>query len=617
MVEYKEYAPTKGVSPGVIWQDSALSAARMIEKYMSQEEQLVRLSDLHANSYTEYDRSNGAVQLRVEELTVGSPLGDHSGPTGSLAGTSFMWRGTREGVLRIWDSLDRTNVRCCEFVASCHSILVVDVLKAKTGWFLIVATTWDVSLFYFDPIEISDTEVPVFSGLLSPTGGAEMTCIACTESQIFLGAADGSLFEFVYDSRCYLSIISRPFTSSLPNWFVRAWHWLAGSASGICSIATDVSRNLLFAVTASDVQIFDTVHLTRLAHYTEYSLQTAIHTGNAPVDIVSVVPSSTSAGGEVVCVVVTRIGWRLILTLTRVLSAKNPPRHPHLAVERAFSPDGGRTLAFACVGGLGVLTVEDARDGVTRERWDWVPIDNFFFTAMYASSLMPWSIASLGSEGICYLVGSAGPDRTSAAELASQLTRLVGTEHAAAVLDRFLDPALSHIDPEPVPATHLLGGLARPTNVSVSLRTRGLALFLARELKSVWFQKAFQITCMDTQVTIRPGPPHRDSFTVHVLAPLVAMFSTYKPLLTENNSYVEGFSVLLSATQECMELFRIVDTGQLQRKEVSIEPELLARVERLLVRDIVLSAGVGDPTLRELLSKLDIGLAGKYCPLLI
>ena len=746
MVGYHE--GTKGVSSGLLWQDSAVCAARLIEKYVAQEEQLIQLSDLHSTNIAEYDRSTGSTQLVVcdavvDSVSVNADLSKIQ-HVGSLPGTSCLWQSV-ENNLRIWDSLDNSGLRATKFTASVHPIVCVGIAESRDSVspsLLVVATTWDVSLFYFDPEAVCESSPPVLTGFVTATGGLHITSISTPSrlKRIFLGTSDGSVLELNYrltpekksifrsllsrDRRCYLSIILRPLASMLPAGLQGVVRLILGESSSIKSVAADACRNLLFAISENNLRVFD---LSKPAGTTpallcdlpEYAIRTAV--GGA-FELVEVIASNPHVGGEVVCVLVTRSGGRIFvrsdksgwnyaisptvqtsacmhcrtvpaqLSSVSVLSVKAPDRHPQLSVQRAYSPDSGRTIVLVASTGLAVVRPDESciaqRQNAMmttasfqsyfqiREKFDFMPTPNLLLAALVpeppvastlqvlipSDALLPtstnvlgtasggWSLVTISSEGrrqqvsiptSCeYLVGNLRnmhavreislawkPEQlagqffeillhTEVPELTNQVSQLLFSHETATALG-LID--LPNFD---APASaNLLGGPAQTQQVSS--RSRGLAILLGRILRPVWLLKAFRIQVVGNVVSLRPAlsASQRAYFSHHLLGPTVALLAHHRPQLASSSEsrVVEGFTVLVNALVEAMELFRLLETGQLTAKEIPqlSSPALLTGLSQLLVRDIVLSAGVGEPLLLELLAGMDTRLVRKHCPLLV
>ena len=665
MVGYDEYSGTKGVSSGVIWQDSAVSAARLVEKYMSQEEQQIQLSDLHSGNQSEYDMNGVVSQLQVHESFVSFPFDERSSLSGFLTGTSYMWRSV-EGKLAIWDSLDRMNERSHEFVASRFPIMCVGLVEGrKRGvFFLVVATTWDVSLFYFDPEGVL---APVLSGFVTPTAGVGVCCISGDRGRIYLGGADGSVFEMIYDSKrsswltdrcCWLSVIYRPLFSG----------WWFTSDCRIVSLA--VCKGLVFALSQSDLRVFGDGSF----HLSEYTITEAVRRVGAVSSLVEVVP----AEGDIVCVIITRNGTRVFVKKDgQIFTVKIPPRHPAMLVERALSPDSGRTIAFITASGAGIVwpDVQAGVGGALREKFEfysclvtiagiWRVGESVVAVGEGMDLLLPITVEPLGlglsdwellvrsspseqisislpstRDSVCDLLrqGLNSVRELSLSwqpeQLAAQFFGMLLTSRKHEFAERLLFSnesaiALGLVDHSiGMPGSqHVLGSAQTSADTLVSGRTRGIALLLSRLLRPMWFQKAF---CVNRQggekVSICPvlSVTSRNYFSTQILAPVAALLGTYKYQLTSDKigeaRMIEGFSVLVNSLVETMELFRLFETGQLCVGEGPTIENNLAGIELLLVRDIVMSAGLGDPVLKDLLARdgIDSALVRKRCPLIV
>ena len=110
-----------------------------------------------------------------------------------------------------------------------------------------------------------------------------------------------------------------------------------------------------------------------------------------------------------------------------------------------------------------------------------------------------------------------------------------------------------------------------------------------------------------------------------LLRPATVALNQYRHQLiysSEESKIIEGFMVLLNAMGEAMELLRLFETGQLNigrhNSNSSVATiDLLEGMDSLVVRDLAMSAGVGEPVLIELLKLQDLTMARKHCPLII
>ena len=343
MVFYEE--PKRGVSSGALWQDSAVSASRLTEKYIHQEEQFLHLSEQHTSSQVEYDRNGPNSQLRITESACDS-LNFPSAKTGALPGTGYIYRFVG-GKLWLWDSQDKSGNRSCEFTPSRFDIVSVGVAESRDPackFWLIIATLFEVSLFYFDPDTVSPDSLPVPSGYVAVTGGSQISTICPPNGlkRIFIASDQGSVFELVYNlappssgsavvssvlgtgtnRRCYLSIIHRPFAARLPS----TVHSVVRSASmgHIRSLQVDACRQLLFAVANNNsLLVFSLNGTPSLAaelgdHQIRDSVKAALKASAWTPEtdacfVVDAVPVNPHTGGDILCVLVTRGGVRIFV----------------------------------------------------------------------------------------------------------------------------------------------------------------------------------------------------------------------------------------------------------------------------------------------------------------
>jgi hypothetical protein len=152
----------------------------------------------------------------------------------------------------------------------------------------------------------------------------------------------------------------------------------------------------------------------------------------------------------------------------------------------------------------------------------------------------------------------------------------------------------------------------------------------------VWFKKAFKISAQAKGcIVVKPGlSSAQRQYMQLLLKPVTGMLNAYRHKLasvgSEESKLVEGFLVLLNAMAETLELERLIETGQLNasarrkgedaKSVIQEVSDLLDGTDSLFVRDIAMSAGVGDPVLIELLTRtgeVDFAMAKKHCPLIL
>jgi hypothetical protein len=184
-----------------------------------------------------------------------------------------------------------------------------------------------------------------------------------------------------------------------------------------------------------------------------------------------------------------------------------------------------------------------------------------------------------------------------------------------------------------VPSNVGLLGVAVQTQASyVSSRCRGVAIFISRILRPVWFKKAFHIEYVqgrNSSLSVKSALSSSQRQSVcELVSPAIALLSRFRYQLGEagESRIVEGFIVLVNAVVEAMELLRLFDTGQLanKRKEEQANSDaagikdLLVQMDNLLVRDLIVSSS-DSSALISLLNRqgLDLQLAKKMCPLIV
>jgi hypothetical protein len=442
---YYEGHKQAGMSSGDLWQDSAVSAARLIEKYIHQEEQCLQLSESLSGGTTDYERnSNDGQYIKTETSSDMLPI-DVSGKessftTGVLAGTSFMYR-IRANKLSLYDMLDKSGSRTCQLPSMRNEITAVGVTESRdpaSRYFLVVATTFDVSLFYFNPDDISDERPPTLSGYVAATGGVPITAICRPNStkRVFLGGEDGSVYELIYNSqkpksefprlwsddrRCYLQVLYRPLISAtLPPFFhsiVSSVFPLSGGQ--VSALQVDPCRQLLFVVSGrSSLSVYNLADRSNIGEISEYTLGESLRAAyraagtavsSEPEQIIEVIPSNPHIGGDVVCVLVTKRGARIFIkglryygsnqqssckscekfkhysqpsqvSLVQILTVRLPPVELHVSV--ADSPDFGRSILMASQEGIAIIRADESsiaqrqqdRSARYRERFELVPV---------------------------------------------------------------------------------------------------------------------------------------------------------------------------------------------------------------------------------------------------
>lgn len=339
----------KALSSGTLWQEGAVSASRLMEKYMSQEEQLLHLSDLYQISHADYDRNGTSTQLLVTESSndAGTLSVDPNEILfeGSLVGTTFLWRSVGNR-LYLWDNADKSHTRSCQLTPNQQPITAVSIAKipvsvqsnCSSKQWLIVATVSSVSLYYFDPDTVSPESPPVLSGYVAPTGGTIISCIGypTKSGRIFLGGTDGSVFEFIYinqppsavslfgvtQRRCYLFIITKPWGAWLgPIRSLLGLNKVSGNDK-VLSMSVDGCRGLLYVLKRCGVEIYNLDSLMLQCDLSAYSVGESIRSAqrSSSVDVqlahdqlVDLIPSNPHIGGDVFFVLVTRSGARVFV----------------------------------------------------------------------------------------------------------------------------------------------------------------------------------------------------------------------------------------------------------------------------------------------------------------
>jgi len=317
---------------------------------MSQEEQLLHLSDLYQTSHTDYDRNGASTQLLLTESVndTGIQAVDSAEirREGGLEGTSYLWRSVGNK-LYLWDNCDKSHTRCCTMIPSDQSITAVGLAHIVAGtkisfsakYWLVVSTISNVSLFYFDPDTVSSETPPMLSGYVAPTGDTVIISVSRPNKfgRIFLGGTDGSVFEFVHHPlstvslvsqlfgqnkrRCYLSIITKPWGTWLGP--IRSLIGLSKISGGnrVLSISADPCRSLLYVLKKCAVEVYDLDSLqlqTELSYYTiaesVKSAQRSSSVDSSSQDgLVELIPSNPHIGGDILFVLVTRSGARVFV----------------------------------------------------------------------------------------------------------------------------------------------------------------------------------------------------------------------------------------------------------------------------------------------------------------
>jgi hypothetical protein len=763
-----------GMSSGDLWQDSAVSAARLIEKYIHQEEQNLQLSECLTGGVTDYDRSGPNSQYIITEASCDSLSTVSSGRSaelvGTLKGTSFMYRsyGT---TLKLWDVLDKSGDRSCKLPSTRYDITAVGIAESrdKTSHFLLViATMFDVSLFYFNPDTLSDESPPTLSGYVATTGGVSITsiCTANPTKRIFLGAEDGSVYELVYNQdacsnkiswpwwedgrRCFLSVIYRPLISAtLPPLFHSIASYVFPLSQGrVSKIEVDPCRQLLFVVSGKcSLSVYNMTARSLVGELSEYQLNDSLRSafkasGNSFLsepprgdEIIEVIPSNPHVGGDVICVLVTRRGARIFIkgnhysavvpkttlackscdklrhyasypvTSISVFTVRVPPTD--LSIDFAVSPDAGRTIAMASQdnrgSGIAIYRPDESsiiqrqsnttdRGVKFRERFDMIPVVggpinslmllrdpsnvSDYLASVSSDSLLgnfsgSWRLVAVAaereltvspmttSEQLLELVKSQNlysirdfslqwrPEHLSsllfellsateavarkgqdAANAIETIERILFSPETASALGLIDSPGLGQ-SPQPsgIPFGPL-GSVVQSQAQNISPRTRGIAIYLSRVLRPIWFQKSFLIETIisGNGVVVKPGVTSAQrQHMMMLLRPATVALNQYRHQLiysSEESKIIEGFMVLLNAMGEAMELLRLFETGQLNigrhNSNSSVATiDLLEGMDSLVVRDLAMSAGVGEPVLIELLKLQDLTMARKHCPLII
>ena len=134
--------------------------------------------------------------------------------------------------------------------------------------FLVLATTLEISLHALRFAPGSNRLLPpVRTPYAVASDDISMSAVACDPSsgRIFLGGRDGCIHELQYDEdirwlsrpkKCRKSAISWNLQSQLPAVLQRACVAIFGPAEAIIQLAVDVSRGLLFALSPSNITIF-------------------------------------------------------------------------------------------------------------------------------------------------------------------------------------------------------------------------------------------------------------------------------------------------------------------------------------------------------------------------
>lgn len=734
--------PTNSLTSGNIWQDSALDAARLTEKFIFQEEQSVQLSELLAGAYNDYERTSPNSGYVVTESSSDLLYFPHAdkGAVGSqvlaLRGTSFMcrWVGRK---IYMWDLLDKSGSRTCQFSVPRFEIVSVGLAESRdpvTPYWLVVATLFDVSLYYFDPNTVSSESPPALSGYVAATGGALITSISLPSSskRIFLGGEDGSVFELIYSTsalkttwteyilgsstsvtRCYLSILHRPLSCLLPSVICGVLNLNKGQVK---RIEVDTWRGLVYVLGGvGTLQVFSLQENRLLAELSEHQIRESFlrsNSSNNSFEVIDLIPISPQVGGiEIIALLVNRAGARIYVKANRqltevqisVASVRSPPS-VDFQVTQAMSPDNGRTIALGSVGGglalfgldqsfvmskgklREILTVFAPPIAARRDEEELNKLVMITFFKDFCSplgieidsrSMLPVSadplIGSFASSWRIYTLSSEKEIVISPKSVSEQLVDILRSKNLGAIRDfsvewkpenlsalllqilssskndefdfdtaqrilfsyetastlGLVDSPTLQFAPANMPINiGPLGSAVQTQSSGISARSKGVSILLSRILRPVWHVKVFSLQAM-------PSSPENNLFVViksNLSAPTRQRIeSLVKPVLETltrfrhelsgqqwESKHIEGSIVLANAVGEAMELLRLFETGQLnKRKEIaSIDSqELISNLENLLFRDLVL----GHPLVYELLNRqgIDLQIARKLCPLIL
>lgn len=174
----------------------------------------------------------------------------------------------------------------------------------------------------------------------------------------------------------------------------------------------------------------------------------------------------------------------------------------------------------------------------------------------------------------------------------------------------------------PAQSTNPLGAVMQTVGSNVSARTKGLALFISRLVRPIWFMKAFKLEIKADILLVKPVlTSTQRHYMQSLFEPVNQMVTQYRYQLGTDMSetkLVEGFVVLVTSILECMELMRIIESGQLTLRgddvpAIEVPVELLNEVDNIQMRDLLSGTAAG-ATLEQLFS--DMSVVRKHCSLI-
>ncbi|CAJ1402783.1 unnamed protein product [Effrenium voratum] len=211
-------------------------------------------------------------QLTVEAAGAGPPSGDFT-QQGLLPDIGRLWRSFGSKIV-LWRYDEPGTPEVTEYCGVSESVIAAATATPKNfiqgiDHFLVLATPLEVSLHALRFAGSNRLLPPVRTQFSVASDDIPMSAIACDPSsgRIFLGGADGCIHEFQYfddDSRwlgrprkCRKSAVSWNLQSQLPAVLQRACIAIFGHSEAIVQLSIDVSRGLLFALSAlSSVTVF-------------------------------------------------------------------------------------------------------------------------------------------------------------------------------------------------------------------------------------------------------------------------------------------------------------------------------------------------------------------------
>ncbi|CAK9003250.1 unnamed protein product [Durusdinium trenchii] len=203
--------------------------------------------------------------------------------TSSLPSTGFTQQGLLPEIQRLWRSFDSKIVlwkyddpavqEVTEYTGVSEAVVAAATARPKdfvqgVDYFLVLATTLEISLHALRFAPGSNRLLPpVRTQFAVASDDISMSAVACDPSsgRIFLGGRDGCIHELQYDEdtrwlgrpkKCRKSAVSWNLQSQLPAVLQRACVAIFGPAEAVLQLVVDASRGLLFALSSSNITLF-------------------------------------------------------------------------------------------------------------------------------------------------------------------------------------------------------------------------------------------------------------------------------------------------------------------------------------------------------------------------